>query len=195
MTDAGATIPLSEVPWFDVGEVLLSADHAAVFDARRAQGPLWRSDFGLHVMTYDRCVELLRDRRFHQGAPALLDGAGITDAAVREQWLTALLGSEPADHDRLRRLVAPSFTPSAIRSLRSYVMEFASRRSPSDGQPSRSGSPPCSTSTLAWRASAPWSCSSPREGRGPARGSHGVADSSGGPPRRVGVQPEPGEPE
>jgi len=119
--------PLTDVSWFDLPAVLRSGDHAGELDRLRQEQPMWRSDVGLHVMSYDGCLDLLRDARFHQGAPGLLDDAGISDPVVRRQWLTALLGSQPADHDRLRRLVSPAFTPRAIASLRDYVVGRAGR--------------------------------------------------------------------
>lgn len=126
------TSPSSVVPPFDLGAVLTAHDPYAALDAVREETEVARSDLGLHVMTYDRCHELLRDDRFHQGVPQMLDQAGITDPVVRRQWLTAMLGSPRADHDRMRRLLSPSFTPRAIASLRTYVAELT-ERSPAVG--------------------------------------------------------------
>lgn len=123
--DAPTRTPLLDVPWFDVVELLAGDDPLTAFAALLDGGPLARSDFGLHILTYDGCLDLLRDDRFHTDAAQLLDSAGITDPVTRTQWLTSLLGSRPADHDRMRRLVSPSFTPRAIADLRSYVVELA----------------------------------------------------------------------
>jgi cytochrome P450 len=46
---------------------------------------------------------------------------------VRAQWLDALLGAASADHDRMRRLMSPSFTPKAIAGLADYVTDRTRR--------------------------------------------------------------------
>ena len=112
--------PLTELPTFDLGEVLGSADPASALDRLRQDAPLWRSDVGVHVLGYQDCVELLRDGRFSRGVPQMLDSAGITDPVVRRQWLTSLLGSPTADHDRMRRLLSPS-----VSALRDRVTDVA----------------------------------------------------------------------
>ena len=124
MADTTLT-PLSDLPWFDVADVLAGDDPLGALGDLLDHGPVARSDLGLHALTYDGCVELLRDERFHTDATHLLDSAGITDPTTRTQWLTSLLGSQRADHDRMRRLVSPSFTPRAIADLRNYVYELA----------------------------------------------------------------------
>lgn len=119
LTDQATTLPP-----LDLAEVLAAADPYAVLDRVRAESPMVRSELGIHVLDHDGAVALLRDGRFHQGVPQMLDQAGITDPAVRRQWLTSLLGSPKADHDRMRRLMSPSFTPRAIASLRAAVTEL-----------------------------------------------------------------------
>lgn len=120
-----ASVPFSDLPSFDPGEVLGADDPFAALDGLREEAPLWRSTFGLHVMTFDGGLALLRDDRFHRGVPQMLDRAGIVDPAVRRQWTISMLGSPKADHDRMRRLVSPSFTPRAIAALRERVAEVA----------------------------------------------------------------------
>jgi cytochrome P450 len=118
-------VPLVDLPWFDLFADLSATDPFGALDARRVEAPVWRSDLGVHVMGYHPALALLRDDRLHRGVPQMLDGAGITDPVVRRQWLTAMLGSAPADHDRMRRLVSPSFTPRAIADLRDCASAVA----------------------------------------------------------------------
>jgi len=120
-----AAVPLTDVPWFDLAADLGAPDACAALDARREEAPVWRSDLGVHVMTYAGAVALLRDDRLHRGVPQMLDDAGVTDLEVRRQWLTGLLGSSKVDHDRMRRLLSPSFTPRAVAALRSRAAEVA----------------------------------------------------------------------
>jgi cytochrome P450 len=120
-------VPLVDVPWFDLVADLSAPDPFAALDARREEAPVWRSDLGVHVMGYHDALALLRDDRLHRGVPQMLDGAGITDPVVRRQWLTSMLGAPSADHDRMRRLVSPSFTPRAIADLRGCAAAVAER--------------------------------------------------------------------
>ncbi len=111
----------------DLAAVFADPDPCAALAAERARGWIARSEAGVHVLGFDQAYELLRDPRFHPDVVATIDGAGLTDPTVRAMWMTALLGSAPADHDRLRRLVAPYFTRRAISSLRDYVAELTTR--------------------------------------------------------------------
>lgn len=114
-------------PQLDLDAVLSAPEPWAALAAERERGWITESPLGLHVMTFDAAFDLLRDRRFDTDAGALLDGAGITDAGIRSLWRSALLGSEPGDHDRLRILVAPYFTRRAATELRPYVAELTGR--------------------------------------------------------------------
>ncbi len=106
-----------EIPFVDMSSLDQSPAAYATFDALREQTWLARSQFGLHVLTYGACYELLRDSRFSIGVAQLLEQAGITDPVTRRQWLDALLGAAAPDHDRMRRLMSPSFTPKAVAGL------------------------------------------------------------------------------
>ena len=121
-------VPLADLPWLDLAADLAAPDPFAALDVRRVEAPVWRSDLGVHVMGYDDALALLRDDRLHRGVPQMLDGAGITDPVVRRQWLTSMLGAPAADHDRMRRLVSPSFTPRAIADLRECAAAVAEER-------------------------------------------------------------------
>ena len=123
-----ASVPFSDLPSFDPGEVLGADDPFAALDGLREEAPLWRSTFGLHVMTFDGGLALLRDDRFHRGVPQMLDRAGIVDPAVRRSGRSSMLGSPKADHDRMRRLVSPSFTPRAIAACASGWPRWRWRR-------------------------------------------------------------------
>lgn len=114
-------------PQLDLDGVLAAPEPWSALAAERERGWLAESPLGYHVMTFDAAVEVLRDRRFDTDATALLDGAGITDATVRSLWRSALLGSDPVDHDRLRVLVAPYFTRRAVAELQPFVGELTAR--------------------------------------------------------------------
>lgn len=115
---------MTDRPHLDLHRILTSSEPWMALSAERSRGWLADSDIGLHVMTFDAAADLLRDRRFDTDAVSLLDGAGLTDPTIRSLWQTALLGSEPADHDRLRILVTPYFTRRAVTDLRPFVAEL-----------------------------------------------------------------------
>jgi cytochrome P450 len=112
----------------DVERIFSAPEPWAALASEHERGWIASSPFGLHVLEFEAAFDLLRDRRFHPDAAATLDGAGIFDPTARRLWLSALLGSHPDAHDRLRRLVAPYFTRKAVTELRDFVAELTARR-------------------------------------------------------------------
>jgi cytochrome P450 len=111
----------------DLDRVLGAPDPCAALAQERERGWIAASPFGFHVLAFEPAFDLLRDRRFHPDVVATLDGAGISDPTVRQLWTTALLGSRPSAHDRLRKLVAPYFTRRAVTELRDLVTTLTER--------------------------------------------------------------------
>jgi len=89
-----------------------------------------KSEIGYTVLRYDEGVSLLRERRFFNGVRLLRELNGISEddemdgPARRESILTM----EGEGHTRLRRLVAPAFTPAATAAhrpkMRAVVQEL-----------------------------------------------------------------------
>ena len=75
---------------------------------------------GFQTATHRVCRQVLRDRRF---------GVQAEGAINRGEGRMSLLELDPPDHTRLRRLVAPAFTPHAIAGYRPRI-ENAGRRTP-----------------------------------------------------------------
>ena len=118
---------MAALPELDPVDVFARADPARALAARRERGWALGSQYGIHLMTYDACWELLRDNRYRIGVTAMLDDAGLTDPVVRDQWMTALLGAPIVDHDRMRRLMSPYFTKRSIDRLGGYVTALTER--------------------------------------------------------------------
>jgi cytochrome P450 len=95
------------------------------YAAIREHAPVFRSAIGFVVVgRYDDCQWVLRDSRFGKGEiSAVWEVYGLT----QEQWFarfgdiehrtTSMLGLDPPDHTRLRRLVAKAFTPKTVANL------------------------------------------------------------------------------
>ncbi|HTD50491.1 MAG TPA: cytochrome P450 [Acidimicrobiia bacterium] len=95
------------------------------YAAIREHSPVFRSAIGFVVVgRYEDCQWVLRDARFGKGEiGAVWESYGLT----QEQWFerfgdierrtTSMLGMDPPDHTRLRRLVAKAFTPKTVTNL------------------------------------------------------------------------------
>jgi cytochrome P450 len=94
----------------------------------RARHWLARTPVGYVVTRYADVVGILRDRRFHSAVPLISQLQQVTD----EAWLArrqrpSILSTEGDEHGRLRRLVAPAFTPKAADRLRPRMREVVHR--------------------------------------------------------------------
>jgi cytochrome P450 len=86
----------------------------------RPQHWLLRAPMGFTLTRYADAVALLRDRRFHSGLSMLPRLQGLEGAYFQERR-KSILSMEGDEHDRLRRLVAPAFTPAAVDRLRPFM--------------------------------------------------------------------------
>jgi cytochrome P450 len=91
-------------------------DPYAIYDEVRRRGELVHSPVvGFQTATHRMCRQVLRDRRF---------GVQAEGALNRGEGRMSLLELDPPDHTRLRRLVAPAFTPHAISGYRTRIEEL-----------------------------------------------------------------------
>ena len=101
-------------------------------DMRRLD-PVHASPIGTWMLfDYDDCFQLLRDPTLsvdeknlanfdQERLAAFLDAV---DGDVEELERTSILGIDPPDHTRLRRLVSKAFTPRTIEALRPRIQEL-----------------------------------------------------------------------
>lgn len=94
----------------------------AIADAR-SQHWLAKSPLGFSLSRREDCVSLLRDKRFHNALSLLRQMNGMEPADLQDQRRQSILSMEGDDHARLRRLVAPAFTPSAADRLRPFMRD------------------------------------------------------------------------
>ncbi|MEY3557406.1 MAG: hypothetical protein RL374_112 [Actinomycetota bacterium] len=84
---------------------------------------LARTDIGYSVLTYDSVMGILRDKRWHSATGMVAQLQGITDEAFLGRRQVSILNAEGDVHVRLRRLVAPAFSPRSADRLRPFMRE------------------------------------------------------------------------
>jgi cytochrome P450 len=121
------------LPLLDNTTEAFAADPHGALRSAREESWIVRTPSGLGVLTYAACNAVLLHPGFRPGVFELMrraSGGGPTIDGPR-----TLLGSEGADHQQLRRAVAPWFTPRRIEELRSrtaaLVAELLDRVPPS----------------------------------------------------------------
>lgn len=80
-----------------------------------------RTPFGFALTGYRDATALLADRRFHSALSLLPTLAGLEGGLPRERRQRSILAMEGPEHDRLRRLASPAFTPRATDRLRPFI--------------------------------------------------------------------------
>jgi len=108
------TLDLLDVPFDQAQSVMrdMATEHWIV-----------RNPFGFTVLRYDDVAAVLRDKRWHNAAGVLPQLMGITDPEFLARDRVSILSAEGEMHTRLRRLVAPAFSPRAADRLRPFMRE------------------------------------------------------------------------
>ena len=124
----GTNVDELDLPYLDLLNGQTREDRRRLLDEARG-GDRWllRTPGGYMVTTYEDSVALLRDRRFHQFAAKLAELAGPEHAEFFARRRPSILTTEGDEHGRLRRIVAPAFTPKAADRLRPYMREVMDR--------------------------------------------------------------------
>ncbi len=99
------------------------AESLAVVAEARGHHWLARTPLGYAVSRQQDCVSLLRDRRFHNALSLLRQMNGLEPERPDNRRRQSILAMEGEDHARLRRLVAPAFTPQAADRLRPFMRQ------------------------------------------------------------------------
>lgn len=94
----------------------------AEIGAARAKHPyLARSPLGYSITTHAQSTALLRERRFWSALAYIPQMAGLDPETTGLGGRPSILSTEGDVHGRLRRLVAPTFTPKAADRLRPFM--------------------------------------------------------------------------
>ena len=100
------------------------------FDRRFARamdlGPdqwLVKNPMGYAVVRYEDVAAVLRDKRWHNAASRIPELMGVTRQDFLDRQRVSILSAEGDVHVRLRRLVAPAFSPRSADRLRPFMRE------------------------------------------------------------------------
>jgi cytochrome P450 len=93
-------------------------DAIEAIEAARAQHWLARTDMGYSVTRLQDVTAILRDKRFHSALSMVQRAPELVGTPYAESRRQSILTMEGDDHARLRRLVAPAFTPASANRLR-----------------------------------------------------------------------------
>ena len=118
-------VPVAEV---DMPEIGLDADGSEV--QRRAAltdlaARTWiaRTPLGYVITRHADVTAMLRDRRWFSAIGLIAQMQGVDDPEWNRRSGQNILGMEGDEHQRLRRLVGPAFTPKAAERLRPFMAE------------------------------------------------------------------------
>jgi cytochrome P450 len=116
-TTAPKLVTELELPYLDT---IGLERHDAVEAIREARSRHWlaRTDLGFIVTRLQDVTAILRDQRFHSALSVIEGAPELEGFADREGRSESILTMEGAPHARLRRLVAPAFTPASANRLR-----------------------------------------------------------------------------
>ena len=77
-----------------------------------------RGEVGYSILRYDDVVAVLRDKRWHSAIPLVVEMSADATPEFKLRRRESILSAEGDTHVRLRRLVAPAFSPRRADSLR-----------------------------------------------------------------------------
>jgi cytochrome P450 len=84
---------------------------------------LARGEVGYSILRYDDVVAVLRDKRWHSAVPLVVEMSAEATPEFKMRRRESILSAEGETHVRLRRLVAPTFSPRRADTLRPAMRE------------------------------------------------------------------------
>jgi len=115
-----------DLPMLDTAGLERSEAVSAIVEARQNHW-LLRTPLGFSLTRHQDAVACLRDRRFHSALSLIPQMAGVEPGGYLERRRRSILAMEGDEHTRLRRLVAPAFTPAAADQLRPFMHDVISQ--------------------------------------------------------------------
>ena len=103
-------------------------DPYPVYRALRDHDPVHRMPDGSYFLSrYDDCAAVYRDPHTWSSDKRVDFRPGMGDGPLYEHHTTSLVFNDPPYHTRVRRLLAPAFTPRALAALQSRVEALVDR--------------------------------------------------------------------
>jgi cytochrome P450 len=93
-------------------------DAIAAIEVAQAQNWLAKMEMGYCVTRLEDVTAILRDKRFHSALSILPQMSGMPELEAEAGRRQSILSMEGEEHARVRRLVAPAFTPASANRLR-----------------------------------------------------------------------------
>jgi cytochrome P450 len=104
------------------------ADPYPTYSALRQFDPVHGMPDGSYFLTrYDDCLSIYRETRTWSSDKKIDFRPNLGTSLLYEHHTTSLVFNDPPYHTRVRRLLAPAFTPRALRMLQSRVEDLVDR--------------------------------------------------------------------
>ena len=103
-------------------------DPYPLYRALREHDPIHRMPDGSWFLSrYDDCVAIYRDAETWSSDKKIDFRPNFADSLLYEHHTTSLVFNDPPYHTRVRRLLAPAFTPRALKALKPRVEALVDR--------------------------------------------------------------------
>ena len=103
-------------------------DPYPTYAALREHDPVHRMADGSYFLTrYDDLVEVYRDAKTWSSDKTVQFKPKFGDSSLYEHHTTSLVFNDPPIHTRVRKLLAPAFTPRALRALQPRIEALVDR--------------------------------------------------------------------
>jgi cytochrome P450 len=103
-------------------------DPYPTYRALRECDPVHRMPDGSYFLTrYDDCLTVYRDTETWSSDKKLDFRPNFADSLLFEHHTTSLVFNDPPYHTRVRKLLAPAFTPRALRALQDRIESLVDR--------------------------------------------------------------------
>src|SRR4029450_5467811 len=100
----------------------------AVSRARREHDPIHRMQDGSYFLTrYDDCAAVYRDPATWSSDKKVDFRPNLGDSSLYEHHTTSLVFNDAPYHSRVRKLLAPAFTPRALKALQPRIEALVDR--------------------------------------------------------------------
>jgi hypothetical protein len=98
------------------------------YRALREADPVHRMSDGSYFLScYDDCLAVYRDAETWSSDKTRDFRPNFADSLLYEHHTTSLVFNDPPYHTRVRRLLAPAFTPRALRALQTRIEALVDR--------------------------------------------------------------------